>query len=225
MKENKTEYQAEREFINSLNADDKVQLFQRMDFTCQLLSKFKAHLSKIAETSIDSEDSPLEKEFIMKQDVSALAAWLTNNPAKLLSKFKQHLIESGDLIQLSDKPFLVKVAKHPYYPVLCQCCGWLGSSGDCDGGGQIADTGDYGDFYCPKCGQIGPDETEVNEYWVVEPETNAVTISDEEIEAKFPYYGSGRFESHTAEGAKQANKIVDLQRSAAKWMKEQLNKK
>ena len=47
-----------------------------------------------------------------------------------------------------------------YYPVQCQTCGWIGSSGDCTGGHAIADTGDYGDWYCPVCGQVEPDECE-----------------------------------------------------------------
>jgi hypothetical protein len=45
-----------------------------------------------------------------------------------------------------------------YFNVQCQKCGWTGSSEHLDGGGQIADTGDYGDTYCPNCGQIDPDD-------------------------------------------------------------------
>lgn len=45
-----------------------------------------------------------------------------------------------------------------WFNVECQECGWKGSSEFLDGGGQIADTGDYGDTYCPNCGQVDPDE-------------------------------------------------------------------
>lgn len=40
--------------------------------------------------------------------------------------------------------------KHTY----CKCdkCNWEGSSKYLLGGGQIADTGDYDDSYCPVCG-------------------------------------------------------------------------
>ena len=38
------------------------------------------------------------------------------------------------------------------YTAECDKCGWWGSSKLLDGGGQIADTGDYGDAYCPVCG-------------------------------------------------------------------------
>jgi len=38
-----------------------------------------------------------------------------------------------------------------YYTASCQVCGWWGSSRLLIGGGQIADTGDYGDAYCPVC--------------------------------------------------------------------------
>lgn len=54
-----------------------------------------------------------------------------------------------------------------YYPVCCQGCGWLGSSELLEGGGQIADTGDFGDIYCPKCYQIDPNQAETNYYYVV----------------------------------------------------------
>jgi len=57
------------------------------------------------------------------------------------------------------------------------------------------------------------------------PDTNFAVISDEEIERQFPYYGSGRFESHTVIGAKEANRIVDLQRNAAKWYRDKLKGK
>lgn len=33
----------------------------------------------------------------------------------------------------------------------CEKCGWEGLSRDCNGGGQIGDTGDYDDPRCPKC--------------------------------------------------------------------------
>ena len=39
-------------------------------------------------------------------------------------------------------------------------CGWWGSSELLDGGGQIADTGDYGDCYCPVCGNSDLDDKE-----------------------------------------------------------------
>lgn len=39
-----------------------------------------------------------------------------------------------------------------WYNAECDKCGWFGSSQFLLGGGQIADTGDYGDVYCPICG-------------------------------------------------------------------------
>lgn len=38
-----------------------------------------------------------------------------------------------------------------WWPAKCPKCGWRGLSCDCSGGGQIADTGDYGDVECPQC--------------------------------------------------------------------------
>jgi hypothetical protein len=37
---------------------------------------------------------------------------------------------------------------------MCSSCGWKGCSCELEGGHQIADTGDYGDCYCPKCGEV-----------------------------------------------------------------------
>lgn len=47
-----------------------------------------------------------------------------------------------------------------YYTAECNVCGWWGSSKLLEGGGQIADTGDYGDCHCPVCGDDNVDEKE-----------------------------------------------------------------
>ena len=47
-----------------------------------------------------------------------------------------------------------------FYTADCPKCGWWGSSELLTGGGQIADTGDYGDTYCPVCGNSDIDERE-----------------------------------------------------------------
>ena len=172
----------------------------------------------------DKTNYSVERDFLKENTVPIFAS----NAIELLSKFKRHLIESGEVILNSDKPFLVKIAERPYYPVLCQCCGWLGSSGDCDGGGQIADTGDYGDLYCPKCGQIEPNESEVNEYWVMEPETNAVTISEsdakEAARQKYMFPTSGYINEQ-----RDIDKSTSLLKrgfmDCFKWMQEQLKNK
>ena len=44
-----------------------------------------------------------------------------------------------------------KSEKH-WYDAECDRCGWFGSSEYLLGGAPIADTGDYGDVYCPICG-------------------------------------------------------------------------
>lgn len=41
-----------------------------------------------------------------------------------------------------------------FYDAGCEECGWWGSSELLDGGGQIADTGDYSDSFCPVCGNF-----------------------------------------------------------------------
>jgi hypothetical protein len=46
---------------------------------------------------------------------------------------------------------------------IAECdCGWWGNSSLLDGGHQIADTGDYGNCYCPVCGSTDFGEKENN---------------------------------------------------------------
>lgn len=50
--------------------------------------------------------------------------------------------------------------KERYYPAECENCHFKGSSSEWTGGGQIADTGDYDDSYCPRCGSPNYNEIE-----------------------------------------------------------------
>lgn len=47
-----------------------------------------------------------------------------------------------------------------YYGCKCVKCGWIGSSETAGGGEPLADTGDFDDVYCPKCGGELDDSTE-----------------------------------------------------------------
>ncbi|NWF07970.1 hypothetical protein HX810_09870 [Pseudomonas salomonii] len=46
------------------------------------------------------------------------------------------------------------------FVVECHGCGVVYPSFQCNGGGQIADTGDYEDARCPHCGHVDPEECE-----------------------------------------------------------------
>jgi len=59
------------------------------------------------------------------------------------------------------------IASH-YYMCECLSCGWIGSSEFLEGGGPIADTGDYSDSYCPKCENGRIEETENIIDWVIQ---------------------------------------------------------
>ena len=50
------------------------------------------------------------------------------------------------------------------FPVTCNECGWESWSNLAEGGGQIADTGEYGDIYCPKCHSNQLDDTSENSF-------------------------------------------------------------
>ena len=56
-----------------------------------------------------------------------------------------------------------------YYVAECEECGQIFPSQTCDGAEQIADSGDYGDCYCPHCGFIDPLECDnANLVWNVQ---------------------------------------------------------
>ncbi|MDH1634683.1 hypothetical protein [Aeromonas caviae] len=56
-----------------------------------------------------------------------------------------------------------------YFVMECQNCGEVFNSKHCNGGESIADTGDYGDCYCPHCGQVDPMECDnANLVWNVQ---------------------------------------------------------
>lgn len=45
-----------------------------------------------------------------------------------------------------------------FYVCQCQSCDAIFNSKHCDGGEPIADQGDFGDAYCPNCGEVDPQE-------------------------------------------------------------------
>lgn len=47
-----------------------------------------------------------------------------------------------------------------WFPAECMNCGWVGSSGNCEGGHAISDTGDYSDPLCPSCFSTSIEETD-----------------------------------------------------------------
>jgi hypothetical protein len=70
-----------------------------------------------------------------------------------------------------------------YYVIECQECGAVYPSQQADGGGQIADTGDYNDAICPHCGEESPEECEnVGLAWNVQ-QAQIITLLAE-LEAK-----------------------------------------
>lgn len=70
-----------------------------------------------------------------------------------------------------------------YFVIECQECGAVYPSQQADGGGQIADTGDYYDAICPHCGEEGPEECEnVGLAWNVQQAKIIALLA--ELEAK-----------------------------------------
>lgn len=56
-----------------------------------------------------------------------------------------------------------------YYVAECEECGQIFPSQNAEGGGPIADSGDYDDCYCPHCGHVDPEECDnANLVWNVQ---------------------------------------------------------
>ncbi len=60
---------------------------------------------------------------------------------------------STTCIELSKRAVYTNEEKEKYWEFVCKC-GFEGLSLFVLGGGQIADTGDYGNCYCPACGEV-----------------------------------------------------------------------
>lgn len=79
-----------------------------------------------------------------------------------------------------------------YFVIECQECGAVYPSQQADGGGQIADTGDYDDAICPHCGEESPEECEnVGLAWNVQQAKITVLLA--ELEAKDKRIGELEF--------------------------------
>ncbi len=71
-----------------------------------------------------------------------------------ISELKSNLeIAKNTCIELSKRANYSDEEKDKYWEFECEC-GLIGLSCILLGGEQIADTGDYGNAYCPCCGKI-----------------------------------------------------------------------
>jgi hypothetical protein len=80
------------------------------------------------------------------KDEAAYTSWLQETPLCLVrpEDIEWFSVERGeDEFEVIDS--------HKWFLSECEDCGWQGSSEKLLGGGALADTGDYGDCYCPKC--------------------------------------------------------------------------
>ncbi len=66
------------------------------------------------------------------------------------TKFPSYHPRKGDTNFL-EKVLISLYPNNTYYMVKCENCHWQGMSCACEGGGAIADTGDFSDPLCPKC--------------------------------------------------------------------------
>jgi hypothetical protein len=82
--------------------------------------------------------------------------WSTTAKIDLLDKMAHNL----QIAKHSYRPASDEDVKNSFFTAQCDKCGWWGSSKLLLGGGQIADTGDYGNTYCPVCGYLDCGEIE-----------------------------------------------------------------
>lgn len=84
-----------------------------------------------------------------------------------------------------------------YFVVECESCGWVYPSFELNGGGPIADTGDYDECMCPKCGHVDPSESDnVGLVWniqqekinVIQSRLNAVEAENERLREALKFY-------------------------------------
>jgi hypothetical protein len=78
--------------------------------------------------------------------LEAYNTWLSSPP---IYKVRPEDIEWFS-VERGEDEFEV-IDSHKWFLSECEDCGWQGSSEKLLGGGALADTGDYGDCYCPKC--------------------------------------------------------------------------
>lgn len=93
------------------------------------------------------------------EKISALKKTLSKELTRIYSNEKADLVEAIDRIvgNLKIAPFCYRDAPKDdvdkgYYTAECEKCDWWGNSKYLGGGGQLADSGDYDDCYCPVCG-------------------------------------------------------------------------
>ena len=99
-----------------------------------------------------------------------------------------------------------------YFVIECQECGAVYPSQQADGGGQIADTGDYNDAICPHCGEEGPEECEnVGLAWNVQQAKIIALLA--ELEAKDDELELEREKSRRvmSENHQQEERIAELE--------------
>ena len=94
-----------------------------------------------------------------------------------------------------------------YYLCECQSCGEVFSSRDCGGGGQIADTGDYDDAYCPHCDQVDPLECD-NPALVWNVQQRKINKLEEAYQFLAAEYGRVMLQAGFSESAKAAQQAA-----------------
>ncbi len=115
------------------------------------LIKAKPHRSDYPKMDIDAfEDVEME----WQQAFDALPEIPVHPDLRIKEYFMEvmSLQFNGEGIECDVVDICQDVTK--WFPVQCEKCGWVGCSSELDGGGQIADTRDYGDAYCPCCKSV-----------------------------------------------------------------------
>lgn len=75
-----------------------------------------------------------------------------NHEYRAMLELVDRMVELLKIAPYSYRKLSKKDKADNYWLAVCDVCKWWGSSRLLGGGGPIADTGDYGDCWCPVCG-------------------------------------------------------------------------
>ena len=111
---------------------------------------------------------------ITKEDIETIEAIKKDIDKRAMKDrgeiWSPHSVETQQIETISRMVRNLQIAEHSYRPATqedldddyftadCKHCDWWGSSRLLEGGGPIADSGDYDDAYCPVCGSTDIDE-------------------------------------------------------------------
>jgi hypothetical protein len=145
--------------IEALEADKESAEYQG---SWKLASEIKKIITELEETleHWESQQASVITSLITAQDKKTLYGikdFINRNKGEWHEVDKMHEAIDRAVFNLEHGLNYYKIlpeSEKQWYDADCGHCGWKGSSQYLWGGGALADTGDFGDCYCPVCGKV-----------------------------------------------------------------------